>query len=88
MSNIQVDPIDPPSIIDVVKKGPSQSIEANTEFTFTLTASVKSGNVTTMVLTDAIEASTGITFVRVAPTTGTLLSVQLCMEMMYCTQVI
>jgi hypothetical protein len=67
---LQPDPIAPPSIIDVVKKGPSQSIEANTEFTFTLTASVKSGNVSTMVLTDAIEASTGITFVKVAPTTG------------------
>jgi hypothetical protein len=80
----QVDPIDPPSIIDVVKKGPSQSIEANTEFTFTLTASVKSGNVTTMVLTDAIEASTGITFVEVAPTTGALCSIQHCVKVMYC----
>jgi hypothetical protein len=77
-SSIQVDPAPPISIIDVVKKGPSQSIEANTEFTFTLTASVPSGNVATMVLTDAIEASTGITFVKVAPTTGTLHSVQRC----------
>jgi hypothetical protein len=54
----------------VAKKGPSQSIEANKEFAFTLTASVTSGTVTNMVLTDTIDASTGITFLRVNPTTG------------------
>jgi hypothetical protein len=71
---VQSIPSEPINVIDVSKKGPSQSIEANKEFTFTLTASVTSGSVQTMVLTDTIDASTGVTFLRVSPSTGARLS--------------
>jgi hypothetical protein len=56
--------------IAVTKSGPTAPIEPNKEFTFTLTASVAQGSVSSMVLTDSIDASTGITFVRVSPDTG------------------
>ncbi|KAF6262366.1 hypothetical protein COO60DRAFT_1636040 [Scenedesmus sp. NREL 46B-D3] len=74
---VETGPIPTPSVIDVEKKGPSQAIEANKEFTFTLTARVTFGSVQSMVLTDAIDASTGITFVRVSPTTGCTVAAQL-----------
>jgi hypothetical protein len=60
-------------VIEVTKKGPTQAVEPNKEFTFTLTPAVKSGPVTSMVLTDTIDASTGISFVKVSPATGKLL---------------
>lgn len=66
-------PAPPVEIIQVDKKGPTQAIEVGKEFTFTLTPAVKAGPVTTMTLTDTIDASTGVSFVRVSPNAGALL---------------
>jgi hypothetical protein len=63
-------PAPPVEVIEVTKKGPTQAVEAGQEFTFTLTPAVKSGSVTSMVLTDTIDASTGVSFLRVSPSTG------------------
>jgi hypothetical protein len=64
-------PIPPPRpVIEVVKKGPSAAINQNTEFTFTLTPNVRVGNVPNMTLTDTIDASSGITFLKVSPAAG------------------
>jgi hypothetical protein len=59
--------------IVVTKTGPSASVEPNTEFPFTLAADVVNGSISSMVMTDTIDASTGITFLRVSPDTGVLL---------------
>ncbi|WIA38754.1 hypothetical protein OEZ86_002047 [Tetradesmus obliquus] len=70
-------PAPPINGISVLKKGPSQSIEAGKEFTFTLTANDFSGKVPSMVLTDTMDAATGVTFLRVSPATGCTVAAQL-----------
>lgn len=50
--------------------GPTAAVEVNTEFTFSLAASVAQGSVSSMVLTDTMDAATGITFLRVSPDAG------------------
>ncbi|WIA18464.1 hypothetical protein OEZ85_009921 [Tetradesmus obliquus] len=70
-------PAPPVEVIQVDKKGPTQAIEVGKEFTFTLTPAVKAGPVTTMTLTDTIDASTGVSFVRVSPNAGCTVQPQL-----------
>jgi hypothetical protein len=61
---------DPNSEIALTKAGPTESVKVNEEFTFTLSAKVVKGSVSSMVLTDTIDASSGITFLRISPDAG------------------
>jgi hypothetical protein len=58
------------SEIALTKAGPTEPVEVNDEFTFTLSAKVVTGSVSSMFLTDTIDEASGITFLRISPDAG------------------
>jgi hypothetical protein len=76
------------SEIAVTKAGPTAPVKANEELTFTLTAKVVKGSISSMILTDTIDVGTGITFLRISPDAGAgqLASAHVYLLLISCTQ--
>lgn len=65
--NVQDNIISPTQPVKVTKKGPAAAVKANVNFDYTITVEANSPLV---VVTDTIDASTGISFQSVSPATG------------------